>query len=189
MSLVWTEEMIRDELRRLDKKIGLGLKAASLQIELRNYRSCLGKFHKARREEDCYFSFSKYFFEDTVFPDDEKLDTVRHEFSHYYDAIIFGGKGHAATWKYCCSQTGAIPSRSSSNDRVRYLRKKEAQETELGDQAAHFTPGKLLLHPKYELGVIQTVCGEPPNQYLEVEFGQGVKKISLRWALENCDIE
>ena len=81
MEAVFTEEMIREELRRLDKITGSH--GADLPIKFGNSKSRLGYFSYGN--EYFGFYFSNYYLMDTNFPVEGKMDLIRHEYAHYLD--------------------------------------------------------------------------------------------------------
>lgn len=182
---IWNEEMIREELRRIDKKHDTDLSTLPIRwIRGRSYlgRCCLGPDRELGR-----FEFSVYYFHDPNFPDEEKLDTVRHEAAHALDWLYYGKMGHTATWKKCCGMVGAYPRACLSNERVKYFRRVHKQQEEESEMCDTFECGTKIIHPKYGEGVILSIDGENEKRTLNVNFaGAGVKKMSAVWVFVNC---
>lgn len=110
----WTEEAIRAEIRRLDEKTGLH--GATLPIVIGRAKTVLGTFSvKAVRlsgktvRVPRQFTFSGYFFHHPEFPDSMAQDTIRHEYAHYMDFVLYGQLAHGKTFRVCCQTVGACP--------------------------------------------------------------------------------
>ena len=87
MKNIWTETAIRKEFARLDAKTGL--KGATLPISFGNAKCTLGSYSSAGGGA---FRFSRHYFDDPLWPIEEALDTIRHEYAHYMD--------HMGIWQH-----------------------------------------------------------------------------------------
>ena len=68
--MAWNEQMIRAEMKRLDRKTGLN--GAKLPIKFTQSKSRLGCFHAD--EENMSFDFSLYYLADDSFPQEEAME-------------------------------------------------------------------------------------------------------------------
>ena len=87
MKNIWNEAAIRKEFARLDAKTGL--KGATLPISFSNAKCTLGSYSSAGGGA---FRFSRHYFDDPLWPIEEALDTIRHEYAHYMD--------HMGIWQH-----------------------------------------------------------------------------------------
>lgn len=182
MKTKWTESTIREELSRLDKKTGL--KGSSLPISFNNARCTLGLYSSVNGGS---FKFSNYYFQDPSWPVEEALDTIRHEYAHYMDHILYGHGGHGSTWKLCCGVIGAMPIRRYNEKRAEYYRQKHLEEDKLSEHYDTYRIGDAIEHPMFGTGVIIDIFGESVTRSVIVEFtSAGVKKLGLAWVDTNC---
>lgn len=181
----WDEAAIRAELARLDGITHLN--GAALPIRFGSGRSTLGYFGYPSSGE-CYFRFSLYYYGDPDWPDEEALDTIRHEYAHYMDYVRHGHSGHGAAWKACCREIGALPQRLYDKSRAEYytrLHKREAEEAARFSSA--YAAGGRIVHPRYGVGVIEEVTVDAATHYALIRFGEaGTKKLDLAWVEKNC---
>lgn len=185
--VIWNEETIRNEFRRLDTKFELD--AASLPIVFNNAKRTLGSFYGKRNGDPMRFQFSRYYFDNPKFPPQEALDTIRHEYAHYMDFMLTGKTSHGPTWKKCCIKVGATPVRCYDERRAAYRLEKHEETVILELLCDDIRDGMELEHPKYGVGVIGIVEGEGIRKHLYVEFPQyGTKKIAASWAAEHCKV-
>lgn len=182
---VWNEDMVREELKRIDKKHDTNL--AALPIRWIKSKSVLGRCCIGSDKNVGWFEFSVYYFHDTNFPDEEKADTVRHEAAHALDWLYYGNMGHRATWKKCCGMVGAYPNARVNVERVKYFRARHEQHEAESEMCDTFACGTEILHPKYGKGVITSIDGENEKRTLNIEFADiGAKKLSAVWVFVNC---
>lgn len=182
---IWNEAMIREELKRIDKKLGLHLN--DLPIRFGKARSYLGQFGLDVDRNPGYFYFSELYFHDTNFPDEEKLDTIRHEAAHAVDWLYYGNMGHGVTWKACCKLVGANPQRCLNPERVRYFREKHEKKEIESEMCDVFEHGMEIKHPKFGVGIVCGIEGEEEKRTLNIEFPNvGMKKMSAVWVFSNC---
>ena len=109
----WTEEKIRTIITHLDEKTGL--EAHKIPILFTNKsRTIIASYYHG----DQYFLFNRRFFDDPDFTEGEALDTIRHEYAHYYTDVcnlhnIINPLGnydsHGEEWKWACSMVNAYP--------------------------------------------------------------------------------
>ena len=185
---VWTEEMIREELARIDKKFDLHLN--DLPIRFGKAKSSLGKCALDHTGKLSYFYFSKYYMDDLNFPDEEKLDTIRHEAAHAKAWLDYGHWGHGPEWKACCRELGANPQSSLNKERVNYFRERHEQKEAESEMCDFFITGMGISHPKYGQGHILKIEGENEKRTLLVEFANHeTKKMSAVWVFANCEID
>ena len=90
----WTEDLIRNELRRLDEITGL--KGSELPIHFGNAVSYLAMFCAG---EKMYFLFSNYYFKNPKIADETALNTIRHEYAHYLAYVLYGDCSHGAGFR------------------------------------------------------------------------------------------
>ena len=179
----WTESAIREEISKLDKKTGLH--GARLPISFNNARCALGMYSPA---DGGSFKFSNYYYQDPNWPIEEALDTIRHEYAHYMDYVLYNHCAHGSTWKHCCTIVGAMPIRCYNEKRADYYRQKHLKEESLSKRYDEYYIGDIILHPKYGKGVIKDVQGESISRIITVEFTSvGEKVLGLSWVDTNCN--
>lgn len=184
MNLVFTEEMIREELRRLDKKTGLH--GATLKITFGNTRSRLGYF-SYRDKNSLEFYFSNLYFADRNFPTECKLDIIRHEYAHYMDYIRNGSSSHGQQWKICCNIVGALPIRCYRDSRSQYFREKHEKESSALEKCEAIAVGTEIIHSSFGKGIVEEIFGTGLGKSATVLFSNGLKKkLSIKWLTENC---
>lgn len=178
----WTESTIREELSRLDRKTGL--KGSSLPINFNNAKSTLGLYSSVNGGS---FKFSNCYFQDPDWPVEEALDTIRHEYAHYMDHVLYGHGGHGPTWKLCCGVVGAMPIHCYNEKRADYYRQKHLKEDKLSEHYDTYSIGDAIEHPKFGTGIITDIFGESINRSVTIEFtSSGVKRLGLAWVDANC---
>lgn len=120
---VWTEEKIRNIIRKLDEKTGLN--GADLPIHFKT-GGALGCYN---RLEPKSFGFKLPFFNDPNTLESECIDTIRHEYAHYIvdaaelELYIYHSNGessHGDDWKYACKMVRANPNRCHDPKAFRY---------------------------------------------------------------------
>lgn len=127
---VWTLEMIREEILRLDKLTGLH--GAGIPCSMTKRKSICGEFIQPecwmrKKEERMAFVFSRPFFESLSGTGKElsKLDTVRHEYAHFY-AYMHGYDGiHGEPFRAACKIVDCYP-RYEYGDSLEYLERVDA---------------------------------------------------------------
>lgn len=181
---IWPEERVRAELRKMDKITGL--KGAELPIRFNEAARTLGSFTPGRRESGS-FQFSRHYLENPNIPDEVNCDTIRHEYAHYMDWVIYGGSGHGKTWKACCSKIDALPLRLYNSGMAKHYRKiHEISEANLR-RCSGYAVGQTVRHPQFGTGVIETIREAKEDRMLEVVFPGGTKKIfSACWMHDHC---
>ncbi len=184
-NIIWNEESIRKELAKLDEKTELN--GADLRITFDNSIRRLGAYSPSR---EC-FVFSTHYFSDPEWPAEEALETIRHEYAHYMDHMLYGLHGprqsHGITWKYCCRCVGAIPVRCNSGIRAKYYQEKHSQETELSERFDAYRTGDCIKHPRFGIGTIEAITGESVHRRITVNFPDvGKKELTLDWVEKNC---
>lgn len=184
MEAIFNEEMIREELRRIDQKTGLN--AASLPISFGNAKCYLGYFSYPN-DKSLKFYFSNHYFTDPMFPVEEKLDVIRHEYAHYMDYMLNGSSSHGPRWKKYCKIVGAYPMRCYSKDRSDYFLKKHKEEEETNLKCDSYTVGRTVKHPSFGQGSITEILGEGISRIAVIKFNNGnCKKLLLSWVTQNC---
>ena len=177
--IVWTETAIRKELARLDTITGLH--GASLPISFNNSKRLLGMYCAANGSR---FVFSNYFFQNSDWPDAEALDTIRHEYAHYMEYVLYGHGGHDATWKHCCVVVGADPERLY--DPKRRVRQAAEKVKKLAQYDIYHV-GTVVVHSRFGDGVIDKITGEGTGRTVSVAFRSvGRKTVPLAWLVQNC---
>ena len=182
MNTIWNEAAIRRELASLDAKTGL--KGAKLPISFGNAKGTLGSYTSANGGA---FRFSRHYFDDATWPVEEALDTIRHEYAHYMDHMVYGNMGHGVSWKRCCLEVGALPIRCYSRERAKYYQDKHEKEKQKSSALDQYTTGCSIVHPKFGTGKIVEIVGTDHTRYAVVTFtNMENKKLSLTWVDENC---
>lgn len=183
MEPIFNEKMIRDELRRIDKKTGYN--AADLPIKFGDAKSYLGKFIYG---DNMSFYFSNYFFRDPNLALEEKLDTIRHEYAHYLDYMLHGfSSHHGSAWKQCCHIVGALPVRCFRKEYSDYYVAMHKKERLLNEQYDQYCIGQEIVHPVFGNGVLTDIIGEGLSRIACVAFnGVGTKEIAIEWIDTNC---
>ena len=131
--MIWNEEMIRAELKRLDRKAGLN--GAKLPIKFTHSKHSLGCFYPEK--DNMRFDFSLYYLSDDSFPEEEALDLIRHEYAHFANFCLYHGTGHDRMWRKCCSEVGAVATRCYSgifNDYFNQRKIQKAKAAEISEQ-------------------------------------------------------
>ena len=186
----WPISRIQSEIARLDQLTGLN--GRELTIRINKGRGTLGSFDRTKMS----FTFSSRYFEDEGFSESEALDTIRHEYAHYMDWMIYGDRSdgnHGRTWKECCRRVGAVPLRCYDRERnkLRLRQEKELREKQKKTDAEveRFTPGTGILHPSYGKGVIRELSMDGLNTRATVDFPEaGIKILGLNWVSDHCSI-
>lgn len=182
MKSIWNETTIRNEFARLDAKTGL--KGVTLPITFSNAKRTLGSFCSASGGA---FRFSRHYFDDSSWPVEAALDTIRHEYAHYMDYMVYGNLGHGVTWKKCCIEVGALPIRCYSSDRAKYYQNKHEVELEKLKLLGRYREDSFIMHPRFGRGRIVEIIGADVNRYAMVAFkDMEPKKLSLIWVAKNC---
>ena len=116
LTKVWTEEKFRFVLINLDKKTGLS--GGKLKIELTDDDESLASF--CRDGNTTYFRFNISKFNDPNFKELAAIETIRHEYAHYYSHAVELNKwihdsrrlgGHEKSWEYACKMMEIAPNR------------------------------------------------------------------------------
>lgn len=184
MELIFDEEMIREELRRLDRKTGLH--GADLRIKFGKTRAKLGHF-SYRDPDQLEFYFSNYYFLNPTHPVEEKLDTIRHEYAHYMDYMLNGSSSHGASWKRCCAVVGAFPARCFNQQRSNAFLQKHEKERQMNEKYDGYAPEDKIIHPAFGEGTIVEVIGEGVARIARVCFnGTDSKNLAISWIDANC---
>lgn len=152
------------------------------------------RFGNAKGRLGCYyyadggsFKFSNYYFQDPDWSTEEALDTIRHEYAHYMERVLYGRGGHGSTWKLCCGIVGAMPIRCYNKNRDEFYRQKHLKEENLSKHYDTYHIGDVIEHPKFGSGAIIDIFGESVNRSVTIEFtNAGVKKLGLAWVDSNC---
>lgn len=183
-AVIWDEDRIREELRRLD---GItGLHGADLPIRFGQAKNTLGSFY-AGPEGKMAFRFSNIYFQDPTWPVASALDVIRHEYSHYLSWVKYKKVDHGPIWKLCATKCGAVPVRCyterRNNIEVNIQQRKEA----LLESLQNYRVGQTVLHPVYDEGRITAISDDGIHSIATVEFQEdGIKQLSLSWIEENC---
>lgn len=141
-------------MAKLDKRTGL--KGAELPISFNNARCTLGLYSSINGGS---FKFSNCHFQDPNWPVEEALDTIRHEYAHHMDYVLYGHEGHGATWKLSCGIVGVLPIRCYNESRADFYRQKHLEESKKVEHDDTYNIGGKIDHPKYGVGVIEEISG------------------------------
>ena len=181
--MAWNEQMIRAEMKRLDRKTGLN--GAKLPIKFTQSKSRLGCFHAD--EENMSFDFSLYYLADDSFPHEEVVDLIRHEFAHYMNFVLYHGNGHDRMWRKCCTAVGAVPTRLYSGRFNDYFNQRKVKREQTATSCNEYKIGSVVRHPVYGTGTVVSVSGFDTDKILETEFySVGRKRLTAKWVHENC---
>ena len=184
-SKTWPRERILAELKKLDGITGLN--GAELPIEYTMWNCTLGMFHVTKKREPQKFSFSKIYLDDPSLPDEINIDTIRHEYAHYMDLVLYGNIGHSRTWKKCCGDVGIAPNRVFSDFSVRYFKRLNRISSENEIIYKSYNEGMIVLHDKFGLGEIIRVMESSHDRILIIKFEDGtVRRLSALWVHEHC---
>lgn len=186
---VWTEELIQNELKRLDdlvyRKKGIILEGATIPIKFNNIKSWLGYFDCSKL--DFEFGFSRFYFDDDQFPESSAFDVIRHEYAHYYAYAVFGSKGHDKYWHAACSVVGASTTRVHTKEFDDRKKRIEEKENRIYNNLLDL--GTKIMHKKYGNGVICVIKKYRDLAVETVLFDSGfIKKLDESWIIENCQI-
>lgn len=183
MKTVWNEAAIRRELACLDEKTGLH--GALLPITFSRARTILGQFTCSGEGA---FRFSTFYFDDPAWPVEEALNVIRHEYAHYMNYALYdNGSGHDAAWKKCCARIGAVPQRLYSSRVASCLQTRQEKEARLSERCGSYREGDKIEHPRFGVGVIETITGESVHRFASVRFRDaGLKTLGLAWVHQNC---
>ena len=107
----WTENMILEEIKRLDAITGLN--GQRLPIRMSRAKTEVGSL-VILDKEPLYFRFSRYYFNHPDFARKSAIETIRHEYAHYMDICRRGKSCHDKQWEDCCIRIGLIPEREFS---------------------------------------------------------------------------
>ena len=181
--MIWNEEMIRAELKRLDRKTGLN--GAKLPIKFTHSKHTLGCFYPEK--DNMRFDFSLYYLSDDSFPEEEALDLIRHEYAHFANFCLYHGTGHDRMWRKCCSEGGAVATRCYSGIFNDYFNQRKIQKEKVAKICNAYDVGSIIRHPVYGTGTVVSVSGTDTNTILEIEFySVGTKLLTAKWVSENC---
>lgn len=150
-AVIWTEESIRNELKRLDHLSGLH--GTTLPISFTEDQHTLGSFLSCPMS----FSFSNNWFQNPDWSRESALDTIRHEYAHYMDYVWYRGYGHGQTWKKCCAKVGAIPQRYYNANLEKCFQHIRQIAATAEKRASRYSVGQALLHPQYGKGIILSI--------------------------------
>lgn len=106
---------IRAEYDRLDRICGVDTRAVKLEISAR-LKTKLGYCqYRGKRPEKIVFA--AFLFE---MPEDELLDTIRHEYAHALVKLRRPDEDHSHddVWQAAAREVGCLPMRTSQNDAV-----------------------------------------------------------------------
>lgn len=189
--VIWSEDRIRAEIIRLDKKTGL--EGAKLPILFSNTKRTLGQFFPPRPDAGApmFFRFSHHWFQNPDWCEEMAVDTIRHEYAHYMDWMLNSICGHGPTWMACCRKIGAMPERlyrDSDNERIKQQHREEAEKAAALQHAVEtFGPGRVIRHPRFGEGCIRALTGPATNMRADVFFeSSGMHTLSLNWLAANC---
>lgn len=178
----WSEETIRAEMERLDAVTGLS--GAKLPIRFNNSKKTLGQYNSA---DGGSFRFSNYYYHDPDWPIEDAVDTIRHEYAHYMDHVLYGKIGHGTSWKQCCMKIRALPIRFYSTESSEYYREKHKKEQRQDEKYDRYAIGSVIKHPTFGVGTIEAIIGESLNRCISVRFEDiGTKILGLGWVDRNC---
>ncbi len=181
--MIWNEERIREEIAKLDKKTGL--QGAKLPITFGNSKYVVGSYY-TQKNRPKKFQFSNYFFQNPEFPHEEAVDTIRHEYAHYMDSVIFGKSGHGKTWKQCCFYIDCSAGKYYSDVKEKYYAFKQEKEKAECEKVDRYPTGTVIEHPKFGTGTVVDVIGEGTRRTFIVDFQEEQKRLNALWVADYC---
>ena len=181
--MTWTEEAIREELRKLDDITGLH--GSRLPILFTKAKRTLGSFYHDA-EKPLNFRFSSVWLTDPNFAHAQGIDLIRHEYAHYMDFMRNGKSSHGPKWKACCREIGAEPSAHYNAETNRYQLSLERAACEQEAALARYTPGTHVTHPAFGTGVVESCTGSGASSRIAVRFATGTKLLGAAWVIANC---
>lgn len=183
----WPRERIRKEIRQLDSRTGLN--GLALSIRFSDDTETLGSFAHSKSQRPLYFTFSRHFFEDPSFTDEEAIDTIRHEYAHFMKCVRYPDQEedvHGPLWQRCCREIGAVPEACHDLAR-RYTASRVQHRLLLQDVAEVVEIGQIITHPRYGDATITHIRQRKGTPGVSLTFPNGrVRKCTLDWLLENC---
>lgn len=129
---VWTEDMFREALRNLDRK--LGTHTADYNIVLTHVKSYYGQCWYGQK-----FVFNMNFFNSPNHVERNAIDTIRHEYVHMIvhqyriDKIFNDTKPHGKAFKSLCRYVNALPQATSRESDYTPITKEEAERLLLAE--------------------------------------------------------
>lgn len=187
MGVIWTEETIREEMRRLDAVTGL--KGSEVPIVFGYARQTLGLFQYTREGKPALFRFSRHFLDDPNFSHAQALDLIRHEYAHYMNLMRNGrehGSGHGENWKQCCREIGAAPERCYQPAQNEVSLRRERGLEKLEKHIAMLRVQMRLRHPVFGEGVLTEILKTESGARLTIRFAAESRTLDARWVLDNC---
>lgn len=182
MNRLWNEAAIRAEMKKLDEQTGLS--GAKLPISFDKKKHRLGAYSLENGGE---FYFSTYYYDNPDWPEECAIDTIRHEYAHYMDHVLYGEVGHGETWKKCCRVVGGLPVRYYYSAMSNLHQKRHREEERNENLCGTYPVGCRIIHPRYGEGIINAIDGDAVNRRVTVEFASvGEKKLGISWVDENC---
>ena len=184
--MIWFEEDIREEIRKLDKKTGLN--GASFPIKFNKSNSILA-YYRSIDAKSGEFCFSVNYFQNENYTKKEAIETIRHEYAHYMNHVIYRSFGHGPTWRKCCSDIGAVAQRVYNRRLNNYFLLEREKEQEMLERCDSLVAGVKINHPIYGTGVVESTQGDLKDKCLSVSFAMtGIKILTAKWVLENCEV-
>ncbi|MCM1133838.1 MAG: hypothetical protein NC340_10260 [Ruminococcus flavefaciens] len=103
--------LILAEMNRLD---GItGEKASDLPIILQDSDHIVGQYvYNPENQIKEYFTFSRFFFGDSVIEKSTLIHIIRHEYSHFLNFHWYRQRGHGFWFQYCCRMLDCTPDSS-----------------------------------------------------------------------------
>lgn len=184
--IIWTEEEIRKEIRKLDRITGLN--GVDVPIRFHKRGRAVGRFSYTE-DRVRNFSFNTIYFDDSTMPPEVLRDVIRHEYAHFMDFINRGKSSHGKEWKQCCLIVGALPQQYFSAERVWRISARRQREAERCAQFDAVSAGMRIDHPRFGGGVIAVIRGAGLNRIADVAFCGEVKSLGLGWVCDHCPPE
>ena len=185
MERYWTEDRIREEIRRLDGITGLN--GAAFPIRFTDAKNRLASWN-SKKKGDRFFEFSTYYYDDPFWPRAAAIDTIRHEYAHYMDEELNPpGKMHGKGWKECCARIGAEPKASYSYDCAWAVEQRANWQKHLSAELDRYKTGDRFRHPRFGPGTIVEIHGEGIERFTFVKYDSGAyKPLSLFLIYRDC---
>lgn len=102
---MWTEEMIREEMRKLDERTGLH--GSELPIVFGTAKTRVGGLG-VRDGKPSYFRFSRHYFDSPDFAHGSAMEVITHEYAHYMDVCRRGRVITARTGRHAVRSSARI---------------------------------------------------------------------------------
>ena len=105
-----------------------------------------------------------------MFPIEEKINTIRHEYAHYMDYFLNGSTSHGPRWKKYARMVGAYSSANFNQERADYFLRKHQEERETNIKCDSYAVGDYVKHPDFGCGIIEDILGEGVSRIASIHY-------------------